>query len=102
MILENFDDLKNITVLDKVIEEIALSSNLKDSYLESQIKSNWSKLIGEVPSKHIKISRLKEKVLYLYTQSSTWRTEIRLRENKIKEDINKLLNECEINSIIVR
>lgn len=109
MILENsskltdgFDNMGNIKALDSVIENLAMNSNLKDSYIESQIKKSWSKILGEIPAKHINISRLKENILYLYTNSSTWRTELRLREKEIIKDINNLIKESKIESIIVR
>jgi|GEM_PF-2166897 len=97
-----FENMNGMMALDSVIEKLAMNSNLKDSYIESQIKKSWSEILGEIPAKHINISRLKENILYLYTNSSTWRTELRLREKEIIKDINNLIKESKIESIIVR
>lgn len=86
------------TVLNKIIEE----KGWDDQLAFSKIEAMWSEIVGEKIAGVVLVKSLIRGRLTLETESSTWRTEMTLRKDQIKEKINSLLNKELVEEIVIR
>ena len=62
----------------------------------------WQKITGETIARQAKYSKYDNGILFIRTNSSTWRTELMLRKEKFIEQINEILGKDFVRDIIIR
>jgi predicted nucleic acid-binding Zn ribbon protein len=88
------DHIKN--VLDSVLSKHGYISQ----YYASEIKMKWPDIVGEKIAKVAECTDVKEKVLYVRVDSSSWRQEISFLKEEIISKIRKEIHYNTIKDII--
>ena len=88
--------LKNI--IDRVIKEYGW----EEEALFGRIEILWGDVVGEKVSGISSLTKFKQGCLYIETSSSTWRTELMLRRDKIIKDLNARLGEECVKELKIR
>lgn len=85
-----YDTMKNnFKSLHSTLYDILKKYNLDETYILQTIKNNWDKMVNVQIYKLVKPVKLENRVLYLQTKTSYWKTEFEQIENQILESINK-------------
>lgn len=85
-------------VLNKLIE----INGWEDKICFSRIVNNWDKIIGDSVANHSLPKKLVEGELHIKTDSSTWRSELLIRQEEIIEKINIFLTKNVVISLKIR
>ncbi len=94
---------KNINPLNQLVEQFAASRGLTELYILGEIQYYWEDLLGKAFAKQVQAIRLKEKMLYLTTQSASHRMELEIRKNEIKDLINaKIGKGIVVSEVVIR
>lgn len=94
---------KNINPLNHLVEQFAESRGLTELYLLGEIQYHWEDLLGKAFAKQVQAIRLKDKKLYLTTQSASHRMELEIRKNEIKDVINsKIGRGIVVSDVVIR
>ncbi|MDQ1267327.1 MAG: hypothetical protein QG635_2481 [Bacteroidota bacterium] len=88
--------------LSGALEDVIRTLGLEDDVLEERIKQAWTDIVGEKISEIAKVKKFEKGKLIITTESSTWRAELTLRRDKLREDINKKIGKLGVTDIIVR
>lgn len=84
------------------IEQVLKKIGLEEEYYEQLIKEKWCEIVGESLSKTCRVKSFKNGKLIIEADSSTWRSEIFVRRDKIKSDINASIGKNLIHLLEVR
>lgn len=94
---------KNINPLSDLVAEFAESRGLTELYYLGQIQYIWEEIVGKVFAKRVIATSLKNKTLYLSTQSPSHRMEIEIRKNEIKDLLNrKIAKGIVVSEVVIR
>ena len=79
----------NYKTLKELIDNLVQIVDLDEQLLQSKLERSWVEIIGPAAANSVTVTFYKNKVLYLKTHSSTWRTELLLRKREIIDRINQ-------------
>ncbi len=85
-------------ILDNVIGGIETKARGK----KEKILNAWQGIVGEKAATHSRPASIRQKVLTIEVDSSTWFYSLSLKKNSILKDINKELGEDKIKDIRFR
>jgi predicted nucleic acid-binding Zn ribbon protein len=88
--------------LKHVLKSVMHERGWGEKFAEADVNKVWQEVVGPRMAAVARIEKLDEGVLYLLTRSSTWRTELLLRREKLIEELNSKLNNIIIKDIIIR
>ena len=91
---------KKMKSIETIVKQIIIENNLEDEFLFAKINEIWKKQLSSYTD-DVRISKYKNKVLYLKTDSSAWRKEITMQKNTIINQLNYYLKENLIEKIII-
>ncbi|MFH1052152.1 MAG: DUF721 domain-containing protein [bacterium] len=83
------------TLLDKLVE----TKGWEDKLDEAKLPAIWNDIVGDKIAKHAKTGKFQDGVLTIITESSTWRSELRLRAEELVNKLNEKLGKNIIQSI---
>ena len=89
-------------VLKSVLDAIVKSRGWDEKLLIEKIPGIWNEIVGDVVSRASKVKKFEDGVLFVETVSSTWRAELLLRKNSIKNEINKRLMNDVVKEVNIR
>jgi|YNPMSStandDraft_2_1061718.scaffolds.fasta_scaffold16715_3 predicted nucleic acid-binding Zn ribbon protein len=95
-------NLDNIHSLKDLINQLIELNDWTENIAFVKIKENWDQILGKNFAEHIEPKKLKDGVLHLKADSSTWRTEMLIRKEQIIERINFFLNQNLIKTVKIR
>ncbi len=78
-------DYKSIS---QILEKIIQKQNLQDEIEKSILIDEFENIVGSQIAKQVKIKNLKDGILTVEIESSSWKSEIFLMREKIMEKIN--------------
>ncbi|MFP4527208.1 MAG: DciA family protein [Candidatus Kapaibacterium sp.] len=90
------------TPLNQILKSILHERGWSEKFAEADVHKIWHEIVGDNLANSVKIDRLDDGVLYVITRSSTWRTELLLRKEKLLEEINARLHNRIIKDIVIR
>lgn len=94
--MDSFKQLSNL------INDFAKQHGLEEKLLEERIAKLWVETVGGIIAKYTKVIKFENGILYLNTESSTWRTEIRLRSKELCNKINTKLGTNSVKEIKIK
>ena len=83
-----------------IVEQIIIENGMEDELLLARINEIWKNQLSYYAD-NIQLSKYKNKVLFLNTNSSAWKKEITIQINDIIRQINFELKENLIEKIII-
>ncbi len=86
------------TVIDSIINKYGWTEQV---YFE-RIKDDWQEIVGDLPSKKIKIKAYKDKILFLSSSASVWSNELILRKEEIIKTINEKYSKYLVKDIVIK
>lgn len=92
----------NIHSLKEIINQLIELNDWGEGIAFAKIKEEWIKIVGDTFAEHIEPQKLKDGVLQLKADSSTWRTEILIRKEQLIEKLNLFCGKNIIKSIKIR
>lgn len=92
----------NIHSLKDLINQLIELNDWSEDIAFAKIKENWDEILGKNFSEHIKPLKLKDGVLNLKADSSTWRAEMLIRKDQIIEKVNAYLMQNLIKTVKIR
>lgn len=63
------------------------------------VQKNWPRIVGQTIAKHSKVLYVKDKLLCVGVENSTWLNELTLMKDKIKDKIKEMKIETEVTEI---
>jgi predicted nucleic acid-binding Zn ribbon protein len=85
-------------VLKEYVDSMRINSKLK----ESRIKDQWEKILGKNAASLTKKLIIKNKVLYVYLDSSVLRNELLMMRETLINRINEMAGEELVNKIMLK
>jgi predicted nucleic acid-binding Zn ribbon protein len=85
-------------VLKEYVDAMRINSKLK----ESRIKDQWEKMLGKNAASLTKKLIIKNKVLYVYLDSSVLRNELLMMRETLINRINEMAGEELVNKIVLK
>ncbi|MBU2600120.1 DUF721 domain-containing protein [bacterium] len=91
---DEFEDIK--TILERIIKK----NNLTGKFLEEELRKKWPDLIGKEISNHITPLSVKNKILYVKVENSTWNNDFNFLKKDILEKIKLNISKDLVKNII--
>jgi predicted nucleic acid-binding Zn ribbon protein len=88
--------------VDSLIEEVLRRLGLENEYYESIIREKWTEIAGTTCARACKSLSFYNGRLIIEVENSTWRTELRLRKDTIKAQLNKIIGKNIIFELILK
>jgi predicted nucleic acid-binding Zn ribbon protein len=88
--------------LKHILKSVVHERGWGEKFAEADVAKIWADVVGPQMAAVARIDKLDNGALYLITRSSTWRTEILLRKEKLIDELNSRLNNIIIKDIIIR
>lgn len=88
--------------LKEVISELVNAYRWKDDLDLVKLGNRWEKIVGNIIGKHTQNLVVKNRVLYIYVDSSVIRSELILARSKLIDSINKEMGTRMIDDIVIR
>jgi predicted nucleic acid-binding Zn ribbon protein len=85
-------------VLKEYVDSMRISSKLK----ESRLKDQWEKMLGKNAASLTRKLVIKNKVLYVYLDSSVLRNELLMMRETLMNRINEMAGEELVNKIVLK
>jgi predicted nucleic acid-binding Zn ribbon protein len=92
----------NIHSLKEIINQLIELKDWGEGIAFAKIKEEWIEIVGENFAEHIEPQKLKDGVLHLKADSSTWRTEMLIRKQLLIDKLNSFCGKNIIKSIKIR
>ncbi len=92
---------KEAQTIGNVLQQIIENQGWGEKIAFERIKNKAHDYFGAAAN-HIVIKKLENSILYISCESSSWRAEIKLRENNIVEKINEKFGKNTVNELKIR
>lgn len=94
---------KNNTKSIKQVLDLLVSKNgWEDKVVLGRIAESWKEIAGDKIDSVSTPYKLESGKLYILTDNASWRTELTLRKDELKEKINKKLGRNAINELYIK
>ena len=87
--------------IKEAVNKMLEQSQWKDRYMAQKIKQDWEMLMGKTISKHTNDLMIKDKKLYIYTDTAPLKNELSYNKPLLIAKINQHLEENYIRDIIL-
>lgn len=88
--------------INSFIKDVVADYGWNDEYSFNLISKTWDKLFGQTFKGNITLINFRHNVLFIRTNSSSWRVELLLRKEHIIESINNELNNKLISDLNIK
>lgn len=85
-----------------ILKSVARKQGWEDKLSQHKIPQAWEEIIEPGISKITKIIKFSRGTLIIRVDSPTWRYELNLREQKLREDLNNSIGEKLVSRIIFK
>ena len=97
-----FDGKGSARPLKSVMKELMQEFGWEDDYTKSRISEKWKEIVGDRIAEVAVIDKFENRILFIKTSSSIWRSELFLRRGSIKDKINEEFGSEIIKDIIIK
>lgn len=95
-------DKDTAKTLQTVLDSIIIDKGWDDQLALAKLQDSWEEILGASASKAVRLKSLIRGKLTLTAESSTWRTEMQLRKDSLKDRINSILNKDLIAEVVIK
>lgn len=88
--------------IGSVIREWLKANGLEEKVQEGSIPAYWEEIVGEAIARNARLERIDKGRIFISVDSATWRAEVTMRREEIRQRINERLGAEVIQEIIVR
>jgi predicted nucleic acid-binding Zn ribbon protein len=92
----------NPVTLKNVFERMISGFGWDELVIQERIPEIWKEVVGEKIAAKAKTIRFDKGILYIRIIPSTWRTELMLRRETIKDEINKIFGSKIVGEIVIK
>ncbi len=85
-----------------IIKQWLRENDLEGKFRESAVPGYWTEIVGETVASHSEVERIDKGRMFLRVDNATWRNELMLRREEIRESVNKRFGAEVVKEIIVR
>jgi hypothetical protein len=92
----------HLFTISEALDLITKDKRMTKGLTESVIKEKWAEMMGKTIAEHTTLLYVKDRILYLYFNSSVIKNEVNLSKNKVIEIVNETIGESTITDVIVK
>lgn len=92
----------HLFTISEALDLITKDKRMTKGLTESVIKEKWAEMMGKTIAEHTTLLYVKDRILYLYFNSSVIKNEVNLCKNKMIEIVNETIGESTITDVIVK
>jgi predicted nucleic acid-binding Zn ribbon protein len=93
---------KQAQPLKEVLANIVSGFGWEELVNQDRIPELWKEIVGEKISGKAGYIRFENGVLFIRVESSVWRSELFLRKNNFRDEINKRMGSKIVDEIVIR
>ncbi len=86
--------------LKEAFRQFLVNKNNQDDFFRAQIRVAWPKLFGKNIAQHTRLLEVKNRKLYVYTNTSSVRNQLMMVREGIRKRINEALGEEYLEEVI--
>ncbi len=102
LISKQMSKQNNPVALGKLLEKFLREQGLDSNFAEHTVCQKWSQAVGEAFARNSRARSFRDGKLIVETESSSWRSELFIRREKIRKDLNSLLGKDLVKVIELR
>jgi predicted nucleic acid-binding Zn ribbon protein len=92
----------HLFTISEALDLITKDKRMTKGLTESVIKEKWAEMMGKTIADHTTLLYVKDRILYLYFNSSVVKNEVNLSKQKVIEIVNETIGETTITDVIVK
>jgi predicted nucleic acid-binding Zn ribbon protein len=92
----------HLFTISEALDLITKDKRMTKGLTESVIKEKWAEMMGKTIADHTTLLYVKDRILYLYFNSSVVKNEVNLSKQKVIEIVNETIGETTISDVIVK
>jgi predicted nucleic acid-binding Zn ribbon protein len=92
----------HLFTISEALDLITKDKRMTKGLTESVIKEKWAEMMGKTIADHTTLLYVKDRILYLYFNSSVVKNEVNLSKQKVIEIVNESIGETTITDVIVK
>ena len=92
----------HLFTISEALDLITKDKRMTKGLTESVIKEKWAEMMGKTIADHTTLLYVKDRILYLYFNSSVIKNEVNLSKQKVIEIVNETIGETTITEVIVK
>jgi predicted nucleic acid-binding Zn ribbon protein len=92
----------HLFTISEALDLITKDKRMTKGLTESVIKEKWAEMMGKTIAEHTTLLYVKDRILYLYFNSSVIKNEVNLSKHKVIEIVNETIGESTITDVIVK
>jgi predicted nucleic acid-binding Zn ribbon protein len=92
----------HLFTISEALDLITKDKRMTKGLTESVIKEKWAEMMGKTIAEHTTLLYVKDRILYLYFNSSVIKSEVNLSKHKVIEIVNETIGESTITDVIVK
>jgi predicted nucleic acid-binding Zn ribbon protein len=92
----------HLFTISEALDLITKDKRMTKGLTESVIKEKWAEMMGKTIADHTTLLYVKDRILYLYFNSSVIKNEVNLSKQKVIEIVNETIGETTITDVIVK
>jgi len=92
----------NAQTVKSLLNQLIETKGWEEKLDEAKLPEIWLEVAGEKISKYAKTGKFEDGVLTILTESSTWRSELKLRTDEIIKKLNDKLGKEVIKSLKIK
>ena len=92
----------HLFTISEALDLITKDKRMTKGLTESVIKEKWTEMMGKTIAEHTTLLYVKDRILYLYFNSSVIKNEVNLSKQKVIEIVNETIGETTITDVIVK
>ena len=92
----------HLFTISEALDLITKDKRMTKGLTESVIKEKWAEMMGKTIAEHTTLLYVKDRILYLYFNSSVIKSEVNLSKHKVIEIVNETIGDSTITDVIVK
>lgn len=85
--------------IGQIIKRVLARQGMEKGLKEGEVLSRWEDIVGEKVAKHTEAVALESGILFIKVNDSTWRNELSLMSEILKDKINGEFDEIRVDRI---
>lgn len=85
--------------IGQIIKRVMARQGMEKGLKEGEVLAEWGDIVGKAIAKHSEAIALESGILFIKVNDSTWRNELALMSEQLKEKINSKFNEKRVDRI---
>jgi predicted nucleic acid-binding Zn ribbon protein len=85
--------------IGQIIKRVIARQGMEKGIKEGEVLAEWPDIVGEAVAKHAVAVAIEARILFIKVDDSTWRNELSLMSEEIKDRINSRFDEIRVDRI---